>query len=80
VQEELWEEKGQNPRSQQVPSLARLRKGLPLYETFLELGSVEQVLEEFQRKGLPQRDLEDKTALGVIKDLQDLLVPRLEGA
>jgi len=80
VREEFWEERGQGHRGQQAPSLKRLRKGLPLFERFLKLGSIEQALEAFQQVAMAQADLDIKTARRVIKDLQDLLGPRLEGA
>ncbi len=78
VREEFWEERGQRPRGQQAPSLKRLR--LPLYKSFLELGSIEQALEAFQLMDIDQEDMDHETARRVIKDLQDLLEPRLEGA
>ena len=80
VREEFWEERGQRPRGQQAPSLKRLREGLPLYKSFLELGSIEQALEAFQLMNMGQEDMDHETARRVIKDLQDLLEPRLEGA
>ena len=80
VREEFWEESGQRPRGQQAPSLKRLREGLPLYKSFLELGSIEQALEAFQLMDMGQEDMDHERARRGIKDLQDLLEPRLEGA
>ena len=73
--EEFREERGQSPHGQQAPKLERLKEGLSLYERFLELGSVDKVLEEFQNADLPQGNLEDETARRVIRDLQVLLDP-----
>ncbi len=75
VQEEFWAERGQRPRGQQAPSLKRLRDGLPLYERYLELGSIELALEEFQNADLSQGNLEDETARRIITDLKALLEP-----
>ena len=77
VLEELWEERGQRPQGQQATNLERLREGLPLYERYLELGSLEQVLEEFQHADLPQGNIDDESARRLIRDLGELLEPGL---
>jgi len=75
VLEEFWEERGQRPRGQQAHRLERLKEGLPLYEKYLELGSIDQVLEELQHADLPLGNLDDGTARRVIRDLRELLEP-----
>ena len=57
-----------------------LAEWLPLYKSFLELRSIEQALEAFQLMDMGQEDMDHETARRIIKDLQDLLEPRLEGA
>ena len=75
VLEELRGERGKRPKGQQAPSLERLRDGLPLFESYLELGSIELAREEFQNADRPQGNLEDETARRIIRDLRGLLEP-----
>ena len=44
------------------------------------MGSIEQALEAFQLMDMGQEDMDPETARRIIKDLQDLLEPKLEGA
>lgn len=75
VLEEFWEERGQRPRGRRALGLNRLTAMLPLYESFLKLGSIDQALVAFQHVDMAQKDPDQETARRLIRDLRELLEP-----
>ena len=79
-QQELREARGQAPRGKRVPSLKRLRAGLPLYQVWFKLQSIAAVLDHLEEIDPSWGKMEPERARRVILELRNLLEPHEEEA
>ena len=77
-QRQLWEARGQAPQGRRVPSLERLRAGLPLYQASFKYRSIDAVLDHLEEIDPSWGKMEPEKARRVIMELRTLFEPQEE--